>query len=223
MSVADILRECGIVPTVPTVSPRMGTPQTLMASHVPTVPIVPTEKHKGRAQPLKPAPVSSGDRDRMRAVLLELADRLGIDGAHVRRIAAADLALWATVPADSLRAYLLALDDTATRQAGRVPLDDTAAIRCERCGPVYVHRDIAAVLPMVNGWPRALGCPWCFVRKAGGYIPRPPVTCEGCRHFSADTINPTAGIGTCGSGHGMHYPMQHHGCGDYRPKGTDHD
>ncbi|MGB3462465.1 MAG: hypothetical protein WBA33_10925 [Rhodanobacter lindaniclasticus] len=223
MSVADILRECGIVPTVPTVSPRVGTLQTLVASHVPTVPSVPTEKHKARAQPLKSAPVSRGDCDRMRAALLVLADGLGLDRAIVHRLTTTDLADCAGFPSDALRVYLLALDDTVTRQAGKVPLDDTAAIRCERCGPVYVHRDIAAVLPVVNGWPRALGCPWCFVRKAGGYIPRPPVTCEGCRHFSADTINPTAGIGTCGSGHGMHYPMQHHGCGDYRPKGTDHD
>ncbi len=172
---------------------------------------------------LCPAPTADPAVRVLRARLLALADRLGIDSAHVHRIAETDLALWATVPDGALRAYLLALDDTATRQAGKVPLTDTAAIHCERCGPVYVHRDIAAVLPVVNGWPRALGCPWCFVRKAGGYIPRPPVTCEGCRHFSADTINPTAGIGTCGSGHGMHYPMQHHGCGDYRPKGTDHD
>jgi hypothetical protein len=214
MSVADILRECGIVPAVPTSPQKVGTPQTLVASHVPTVP---TEKHKGRAQPLKPAPVSSGDRERMRAVLLELADRLGIDDAHVHRIAGADLALWATVPDDSLRAYLLALDDTATRQAGRVPLDDTAAIHCERCGPVYVHLGIAAVLPVVAGWPRALGCPWCAIRKAGGYIPRPPVTCGNCGHFNPDRLNPAAGIGGCGGGHGMHRAGERHRCVSFHP------
>jgi hypothetical protein len=117
-------------------------------------------------------------RQSTRDHLLKLADRLGIDSAPVRRIADADLALWATVPNDSLRTYLLALDDTATRQAGKVPLADTAAIHCRRCGPVYVHPGIAAVLPVVAGWPRALGCPWCAIRKAGGTIPRP----EGVRH-----------------------------------------
>lgn len=173
MSVADILRECGIVPTVPSVSPKVGTLQTLAASHVPTVPIVPAEKHKARAQSPEPAPASPADRDRMRAALLALADGLRLDRAIVQRLTTADLADCAGFPADALRAYVLALDDTATRQAGRVPLDDTAAILCQHCGPVYVHPAIAAVLPVVNGWPRALGCPWCFVRKAGGTIPRP--------------------------------------------------
>jgi hypothetical protein len=46
-------------------------------------------------------------------------------------------------------------------------------MHCQQCGPVWIHPDIVAALPMVNGWPRALGCPWCFVRKAGGPIPRP--------------------------------------------------
>ena len=217
MSVADILREYGIVPTVPTSPPKLGTPQTLVASHVPAVPTVPAEKHKVRAQPPASAPASSGDRDRIRAALLELADRLGIDPANVRRIPDAELALWSTVPGDSLRAYLLALDDTATRQAGKVPANDTAAIHCRGCGPVYVHPDMAAALPVVKGWPRALGCPWCSIRKAGGTLPRPRVTCETCAHYRPDTVNPAAGVGGCASGHGTHYPMQRHGCGDHKP------
>ncbi|MBB6246183.1 hypothetical protein [Rhodanobacter sp. A1T4] len=65
--------------------------------------------------------------------------------------------------------------DTDDRHAGRVPAGDTAAMHCELCGPVWIHPSIAEVLPVVDHWPRALGCPWCFVRKAGGYIPRPSV------------------------------------------------
>ena len=109
--------------------------------------------------------------------------------------------------------------DTADRHAGRVPEADTAAMHCQHCGPVWIHPAIAACLPVVAGWPRALGCPWCFVRKAGGYIPRPPVTCGDCQHFTPDTINPPAGMGTCASGHGMHYPMQQHRCGEFQPGG----
>ena len=30
--------------------------------------------------------------------------------------------------------------------------------------------------------------------------------------FIPDTINPPAGMGTCGTGRGMHYPMQRHAC-----------
>jgi hypothetical protein len=107
--------------------------------------------------------------------------------------------------------------DIDDRHAGRVPAGDTARMLCRGCGPVWIHPDIAAVLPVVDGWPRALGCPWCFVRKAGGFIPRPSVTCESCRHFNPDTINPTAGMGACGAGKGMHYPMQRHGCDAFDP------
>lgn len=217
MSVADILRECGIVPTVPTLSPKVGTLQTLAQSHVPAVPIVPAEKHKAGAQPLKSAPASRADHDRMRAALLALADGLGLDRAIAHRLTVADLADCAGFPADALRVYLLALDDTATRQAGRVPLDDTAAIHCERCGPVYVHPDIAAVLPVVNGWPRALGCPWCSIRKADGYISRPRVACDTCARFHPDSVNPVAGMGTCASGHGMHWAGERHTCASFQP------
>lgn len=217
-SVAEILRECGIVPVVPTSPPRAGTPQTLVASHVPVVPIVPAEKHEVRAQPPKPAPASSGDRARVRAALLALADSLGLDRAIVHRLPEQDMELWVLVPAASLRVYLLALDDTATRQAGKVPAGHDAAILCHRCGPVLVHPGMAAVLPVVNGWPRALGCPWCFIRKAGGTIPRPRVTCASCASYRPDTINPAAGGGGCTSGHGTHYPMQLHGCGDFAPR-----
>lgn len=162
-----------------------------------------------------------GHRYRMRTALLALADGLGLDHAIVHGLPEQDMALWAQVPPDSLRAYLLALDDTATRQAGKVPLGDTTAIYCARCGPVWAHPDIAAVLPVVDGWPRALCCPWCFIRKAGGYIPRPLVRCDTCASFQPDTVNPKAGMGTCACG--THYPMQRHRCDRYRPKDTDHD
>ena len=51
----------------------------------------------------------------IRPVLLELADQLGIDSAHVQRIPHADLLLWVGIPGDVLRVCLLALHDTATR------------------------------------------------------------------------------------------------------------
>lgn len=111
-----------------------------------------------------------------RAALLALANSLGIDRRIVHALPETDMALWELAPPESLRGYLLALADTATRQAGKVPAGDTAAICCAGCGTVYVHPTIAAVLPTVAGWPRALGCPWCAVRKAGGRIPRPEPT-----------------------------------------------
>lgn len=149
----------------------------------------------------------------LRAHLLALAAAEGIDADHVHRLHDLDVAACIGLGARQLADYLAMLADTADRHAGRVPLDDTAPMHCERCGPVWIHPDIAAVLPVVDGWPRALGCPWCFVRKAGGTIPRPPVTCEGCRHFTPDAINPPAGMGVCNAGKGVHYPMVRHTCG----------
>lgn len=47
--------------------------------------------------------------------------------------------------------------------------------------------------------------------------PCPPVTCGDCQHFTPDTINPPAGMGSCGSGHGIHYPMQRRVCATFLP------
>ena len=171
----------------------------------------------GHSETIAPAAAPAVRVD-IRPVLLELADSLGIDGAHVHQLLADDLLVLAALPEAGLRSFLLALDDTATRQTGKVPVGDTAAIHCRGCGPVYVHPSIAAVLPVVDGWPRALGCPWCAIRKAGGHLPRPRVTCATCAHWQPDTINPAAGVGNCACGHGTHYPMQRHGCDDFHPR-----
>jgi hypothetical protein len=168
------------------------------------------------SQPLPPNTAA------IRTALLAHGELLGTDPALIRSLSEVELASYADVPAHLLPGFLGLMMDTADRHAGRVPLDDTAAIHCEQCGPVWINPSIAAVLPVVDGWPRALGCPWCFVRKAGGYVPRPPVTCGGCRHFTPDTINPPAGMGVCGAGNGTHWPMQRHACGNHSTRNS-HD
>lgn len=40
------------------------------------------------------------------------------------------------------------------------------------------------------------------------------MACEGCVHFTPDSINPPAGIGDCTKGNGMFYPMEKHRCRD---------
>lgn len=166
------------------------------------------------------APHDPAVRADTRIVLLALADRLAVDRDHVHRLDDDGLTLLAAIGEGGMRAFLLAAEDAATRKAGKVPPTDTAAIHCAHCGPVHVHPDIAAVLPVVAGWPRAAGCPWCAIRKVGGYVPRPRVTCESCTHRKPDAVNPEAGVGDCISGHGTHYPMQQHGCDDFDPRET---
>jgi hypothetical protein len=166
-----------------------------------------------------PAPHSENiapDSAALRIRLLTAAEAEYADPDLIHRLPAADVASCEGLPDDVLRAYVRALEADAERMAGRVPAGETAAILCVRCGPVWAHPDVAAVLPVVHDTARALGCPWCHVRKAGKVIPRPPVTCATCTHYKPDTVNPTAGVGTCPD-HGTHYPMQRHRCGDWRP------
>lgn len=41
-------------------------------------------------------------------------------------------------------------------------------------------------------------------------------TCESCRAFTADAINPPSGMGTCAKGHTAVYPMQRRNCPDFK-------
>jgi hypothetical protein len=136
----------------------------------------------------------------IRTRLLALTNAEGIDNAIVRRLSADDLAACEGLPDSVLRVYVLALRDTALREQGLVPADETAAIHCARCGPVWAHPAVAAVLPVVDSWPRAAGCPWCHIRKAGRDIPRPPVCCGDCANFTLDNVNPSGGMGHCAAG-----------------------
>lgn len=121
-----------------------------------------------------------------------------------------------------LTAYVAMLAETDLRRHGKVPADETAMALCRGCGPVWVHPHVASVAPVVNGWARLLGCPWCHVRHAGLYVPRPPVTCGDCQRFTRDTINPSGGMGSCGAGcdPARPYPHAQTQCGSFTPKAT---
>lgn len=218
--VADILREAGFVPVVPEPSRKAGTPESKAASHVPVAPAVPIEKCKGVNEPAKP-----GTPDTIRARLFELAAIEYRDPALVLALSASFLRDCGEMGDDALRALLSMLADDADRQAGRVPKGDTSAILCRNCGPVFVHPSIAAVLPVVNGWPRALGCPWCFVHPPEGMqTPRPHVTCATCQHYQPDSVNPGAGMGRCLAGvPGMTWPNQSRKCKAFKPREAPHE
>lgn len=149
--------------------------------------------------------------------LVRLAESEGRDPALVDRVPAADLPDYAGMDDAQLSALLSMLADDADREAGRVPHGDKAAILCRSCGPVWVHPAIAVALPVVDGWPRALGCPWCFIRARGIAIPRPHVRCCDCRHRIPDTINPAQGMGRCAVGNeSATWPGMRHRCADFR-------
>jgi hypothetical protein len=143
----------------------------------------------------------------LRAHLLRLAKLEGVDAAHVHRLHADDVAACVGESDDTLRTYLRGLERGARMDAGMVPYEWKATAHCAGCGPVYWHKA-----------ERLTACPWCFKRKAGRVIPRPPVQCGDCRHYSPDPINPPAGAGRCALGASRgRWPMQGHQCGDMRP------
>lgn len=195
---------------------------------IPAIPAIPDldRVHKiAESQESQGMRVTSTEPDTgaVRSRLLELAAAAYTDTAPVRALSESFLRECDGMADDALRALLAMLRDNADRRAGRPPADDTAAIMCQTCGPVFVHPSIAAVLPVVDGWPRALGCPWCFIRKAGLYVPRPPVTCATCRHFQPGATNSAQGMGRCTVDAARPrdpptYPSASRYCGRWRPK-----
>jgi hypothetical protein len=153
-----------------------------------------------------------------RAHLRDLAKAEGRAPTLIDRLPVADLPEYAGMNDAQLSALLSMLSDDADREAGRVPTGDTAAILCRSCGPVWVHPSVASVLPVVDQYARALGCPWCFIRRRGIAIPRPHVRCRDCRHRIPDTINPAQGMGRCAAGNeSATWPGMRHRCADFRP------
>ena len=119
-----------------------------------------------------------------------------------------------------LYGYVAMLANTDLRERGKQPVDETAAALCRSCGPIWLAPEVAAVAPIVDGWPRVLGCPWCHVKNRRA-IPRPPVACCDCRHFIRDAINPAGGMGRCNSGADPDRPtpMATRECVTFQPSG----
>ncbi len=168
---------------------------------------------------------SQGGRAETYTRLLAAADAECVDSDLIHQLPAADVATCDSLPDNVLHAYVRAADVIAERMAGHVPVDETAPALCVHCGPVWLAPEVAALMPQINGMPRVLGCPWCHVRKAGKYVPRPRIHCAACTHYVPDDVNPAGGAGHCGlkptDMYRMHYPKQKHRCADYMPSSED--
>lgn len=134
----------------------------------------------------------SPTRDR----LVRLCDDELIDRTLVERLTDADVDACTDLADDSLRAYLRALHDSGLRERGKRPDAETVPAMCRSCGPVWLAPQVATVAPVIAGWPRVLGCPWCHVKNRKA-IPRPPMACDGCERFERDHVNPAGGMGRC--------------------------
>lgn len=149
------------------------------------------------------------DPEAQRDKLLSLA---GPEGVPTRLVLALDhAALLACIglPDSLLCGFLRGLVADEHMAKGYQPAGWQTVSECSACGPVWLDKDAPA---------RVIACPWCWHRKRGVTLPRPPVACGGCRHYQPDPVNPEAGIGRCGltSSRPSNYPMALHECGDFR-------
>ena len=168
----------------------------------------------------------------MRGRLLALADAEGLDAGIVRALPESELtataAQCAAVEADQpgcgrelARTYLHMLATSAMMRAGRLPPDFDTPAMCRLCGSVWLPRSQVAMLDVLDGWPTAWGCPWCFVQPPEGHrIPRPRVTCGSCGYFLRDTVNPVESMGRCGINAtiGTTWPHEERSCKTFKPK-----
>lgn len=157
--------------------------------------------------------------DTIRGRLMELLEAELIDGHLIARLPDADLGDLAGLPDSALEAFARSLRDSDLREHGKRPKHETAPALCRHCGPIWLHPAVAAVVSLLDGWPRVLGCPWCHVRNRIA-IPRPPVTCGDCEHFARDTVNPKEGAGACKAGQNPKrpWPMASRQCGHFQPE-----
>lgn len=167
------------------------------------------------ALPEPAAPVES-----LRARLRRIAEAENMDPNLADRLPAGEERDYAVLEDDQLVGLLACWRDDSYRERGVPAPDDTATAFCRGCGPVLLHPSVAALAPAVNGVPRVLGCPWCHHRAKGRRVPRPKVTCAGCRFYTRDLVNPAGGQGRCGLpgvGPRWHFPHERHACPDWRP------
>jgi hypothetical protein len=163
--------------------------------------------------------LSIDPRADLRAKLEGMAYAEGVDPRLVRNLPDDDIAACAGLDDEVLIVYVRALRDTDLRERGKRPDDETAVALCQFCGPVWAHPAIVAVAPILDGWPRVLGCPWCHVRNRRA-MARPPVTCGKCQHFARGTMNPAQGCGRCAVGcdPDRPYPFTKRECEGFTPR-----
>lgn len=192
-------------------NPDSGTPANL-ANHANLSRYAPTYSHDSHDS-------QGGATRTIHAHLVALADAEGLDPALVHHLAAADLQACDGLPYAALVAYLHALDDTATRNAGIVPATYTAQAHCRGCGPAWLPPETLAGLDTSQGPPLVNACPWCHTTPPPGHrIPRPHVTSATCNHWKPDSVNPRDGMGRCKCG--ASYPRERHHCLGFQPRAT---
>lgn len=146
--------------------------------------------------------------DAMRAHLLAICRSHLLPERLVAELPDADLIDCELLSPEGLVRWLHVLDENRRMRQGIAPDGWTHPSYCRRCGPVLLWQGAPPVV---------LGCPWCHVRRAGGRLPRPAVTCATCTHQQLRPGTSEAGMHGCHKGNGLHHAHQRHACADWRP------
>ena len=152
------------------------------------------------------------DSPDLRATLRRLAAAEKLPRALVDRLTDADLHPdngAGLLSEEGLRRWLHVLHESARMQQGIAPDGWTQASHCERCGPVRLW----------TGAPlHVIGCPWCHVRRAGGTVPMPAITCATCAHQQPRPGTSYAGMHACAKGRPLHFALELHVCTEWKPQ-----
>lgn len=163
-------------------------------------------KQDGRFHPESAA--NAPDHAELRAHLLAICRSHALPERLVANLPDAELEGCELLSPEGLVRWVQVLGENERMRKGIAPPGWTQASYCHHCGPVKLW----AGAPL-----HVIGCPWCHVRKAGGQVPRPAVTCATCQHMRRMPQTSPAGMQSCKAGHGMHYAHAEHVCDDWRP------
>lgn len=109
----------------------------------------------------------------LRASLLAICRSHALPERLLANLADAELEGCELLSPKGLARWVQVLAENERMREGIPPPGWTQASYCHHCGPVRLWADA----PL-----HVIGCPWCHVRRAGGQVLRPVVTCATCTH-----------------------------------------
>ncbi len=145
--------------------------------------------------------------DAMRAHLLAICRSHLLPERLVAELPDADLIDCELLSPEGLVRWVHVLAENERMREGIAPDGWTQASYCHHCGPVRLW---------AGAPPHVIGCPWCHVRRTGGTVPRPAITCATCTHQQQQPNTSDAGMHGCAQGHRLYFAFAPHACPDWK-------
>ena len=197
------MRLADLIERAPRSENRMPPPATLatLATHPPeTVQL-------SQLSQLSQAPASENHAE-LRTSLLAICRSHALPERLVANLPDAELEGCELLSPEGLARWVQVLAENERMREGIAPPGWTQASYCHHCGPVKLWQGAP---------PQVLGCSWCHIRRAGGTVARPAVTCATCMHMRRLPQTSRAGMLSCKAGRGLHFAHTEHLCDAWRP------